>query len=45
MFGYCMEVIFHRDAKNSLESSVHLGMMKSDEVECIGRKLAVVDEE
>ena len=44
VFLYCTEVIFHRDATNSLESSVRLGMMKSDEGECIGRKLVVVDE-
>lgn len=42
VFGYCVGVIFHRGATNSLESFVRLGMMKSDEVECIGRKLAVV---
>lgn len=44
VFGYCMELIVHRDATNSLESSVRPGTMKSDEVECIGRKLVVVDE-
>lgn len=44
VFGYCTEVIFHRDATSLLESSVHLGRSKSDEEECIGRKLAVVGE-
>ena len=44
MFWCCMEVIFHRDATSSLGSSVRLGMMKSDGVECIGRKLVGVDE-
>jgi hypothetical protein len=43
-FWYCTGVIFHRDARNSLESSVPPDMMKSDEAECIGRKLVGVDE-
>ena len=42
--GYCVEVIFHRDATNLLESSVHLGRTNSDGEGCIGRKLAAVDE-
>ena len=44
VFGYCMEVIFHRDATNSLENTVHLGTTDSDEEGCTGRKLAGVDE-
>jgi hypothetical protein len=43
-FGYCMEVIFHRDARSLLESSARLGMTNSDEEGCIGRKLVAVDE-
>ena len=39
-----MEVIAHRDATSSLESSGRLCMMNSDGAECIGRKLAGVDE-
>ena len=44
VFGYCTEVIFHRDATSLLESSVHLGRSNSDGEGCIGRKLAVVGE-
>ena len=43
-FGYCTEVIFHRDATSLLESSVHLGRTNSDGEGCIGRKFAAVGE-
>lgn len=44
VFGYCTEVIFHRDATSSLESPARLGMSDFDEEGCTGRKLVGVDE-
>ena len=44
MFGYCMEVIFRRDATSLLENSVRLCTVNSGGEGCTGRTLAVVDE-